>query len=78
VVLHVRHLRRILRENFAHYHRWRCHQALAMDSPEPRPTQVPEEGLPSSRSLKPAVSSYSLVQNTAEEPRQFNPSAANT
>ncbi len=44
LVLHERHLRRILRQYFAHYHRWRCHQALGMDCPEPRRTQVAEEG----------------------------------
>lgn len=44
VVLHDRHLHRILSEYFDHYHRWRCHQALDMDCPEPRPTQGPEQG----------------------------------
>ena len=29
---------------FDHYHRWRCHQSLAMDCPEPRPVQPPEQG----------------------------------
>jgi putative transposase len=38
VVLNERHLRRILAAYFDHYHRWRCHQGLAMDCPEPRPT----------------------------------------
>ena len=27
-----------------HYHRWRCHQSLTMDCPEPRPVQPPEQG----------------------------------
>ncbi len=44
VVLHQRHLHRILTAYFDHYHRWRCHQALAMDCPEPRLIQVPEQG----------------------------------
>jgi hypothetical protein len=29
---------------FEHYHRWRCHQGLAMDCPEPRPIQGREQG----------------------------------
>jgi hypothetical protein len=44
VVLNDRHLRRILAAYFDHYHRWRCHQGLAMDCPEPRPIQSPEQG----------------------------------
>jgi putative transposase len=44
VVLHQRHLHRLLTAYFAHYHRWRCHQALAMDCPEPRPIQGREQG----------------------------------
>jgi len=44
VVLHERHLRRILAAYFDHYHRWRCHQGLDMDCPEPRPIQPPEQG----------------------------------
>jgi transposase InsO family protein len=44
VVLHERHLRRILTAYFDHYHRWRCHQGLDMDCPEPRPIQSPELG----------------------------------
>ena len=44
VVLSERHLRRILKDYFSHYHRWRCHQSLAMDCPEPRPVQPPEVG----------------------------------
>ena len=44
VVLHQRHLRRILTAYFDHYHRWRCHQALDMDCPEPRPIQSREQG----------------------------------
>jgi hypothetical protein len=44
VVLHERHLCRILTAYFDHYHRWRCHQALAMDCPQPRPIQGREQG----------------------------------
>jgi transposase InsO family protein len=45
VVLHQRHLRRLLTAYFAHYHRWRCHQGLDMDCPEPRPIQSREQGV---------------------------------
>jgi transposase InsO family protein len=44
VVLSERHLRRILKDYFSHYHRWRCHQSLEMDCPEPRPVQPPDLG----------------------------------
>ena len=44
VVLSERHLRRILKDYFVHYHRWRCHQSLEMDCPEPRAVQPPEVG----------------------------------
>ena len=44
VVLHRRQLHRILTAYFEHYHRWRCHQALAMDCPEPRPIQARDQG----------------------------------
>ena len=44
VVLHQRHLHRLLTTYFEHYHRWRCHQALDMDCPEPRPIQSPDQG----------------------------------
>ena len=44
VVLSERHLRRILRDYFSHYHRWRCHQSLEMDCSEPRAVQPPEVG----------------------------------
>ncbi len=44
VVLGKRHLRRVLADYFAHYHRWRCHQSLDFDCPEPRPMQPPEQG----------------------------------
>jgi transposase InsO family protein len=44
VVLDERHLRRLLGDYLGHYHRWRCHRSLAMDCPEPRPNQGPEDG----------------------------------
>ena len=44
VVLHPRHLRHVLTAYFEHYHRWRCHQGLDMDCPEPRPVQPPAHG----------------------------------
>src|SRR5437867_11659267 len=44
VILHERQLRRVLTAYFAHYHCWRCHQALAMDCPEPRAIQGREQG----------------------------------
>ena len=44
VVLHRRQLHRLLTAYFEHYHRWRCHQALDMDCPEPRPIQSPAQG----------------------------------
>jgi putative transposase len=36
IVLSERHLKRILADYFAYYHRWRTHQALEMDAPEGR------------------------------------------
>jgi hypothetical protein len=44
VVLHARHLRRMLTTYFAHYHQWRCHQGSAMDCPAPRRVQPPQQG----------------------------------
>jgi putative transposase len=44
IVLHERHLRRLLTEYFSYYHHWRTHQALEMDCPVPRPVQRPELG----------------------------------
>lgn len=44
VVLSDQHLGRILKDYFAHYHSWRCHQSLEMDCPEPRAVQPPEVG----------------------------------
>jgi putative transposase len=44
IVLHERHLRRLLAEYFQYYHYWRTHRALDMDCPVPRPVQRPEVG----------------------------------
>src|SRR5882724_3225562 len=44
IVLHERHLRRLLTGYFQYYHHWRTHQALEMDCPVPRPVQRPEVG----------------------------------
>jgi putative transposase len=44
VVLHERHLRRLLTEYFRYYHRWRTHRALDMDCPLPQPAQRPADG----------------------------------
>jgi transposase InsO family protein len=44
IVLHERHLRRVLRSYIDFYHRWRVHQSLEMDAPEHRPVQPPELG----------------------------------
>ncbi len=44
VVLGERHLRRLLADYLEHYHRWRCHRALEMDCPTPRPVHGPELG----------------------------------
>jgi putative transposase len=45
IVLHERHLRRLLTGYFQYYHHWRTHRALDMDCPVPRPVQRPEVGL---------------------------------
>jgi len=44
VVLHERHLTRILTSYFAYYQRWRTHLSLTMDCPEPRSVHPPERG----------------------------------
>jgi putative transposase len=44
IILHERHLRRLLTEYFQYYHYWRTHRALDMDCPQPRPVQWPELG----------------------------------
>jgi transposase InsO family protein len=45
IVLHERHLRRLLTSYFQYYHHWRTHRALDMDCPLQRPVQLPEAGL---------------------------------
>jgi putative transposase len=45
IVLHERHLRRLLTSDFQCYHPWRTHRALGMDCPVPRAVQRPELGL---------------------------------
>ena len=44
IVLHERHLRRLLAGYFQYYHHWRTHRALDMDCPVPRLVQRPEVG----------------------------------
>ena len=44
IVLHERHLRRLLTEYFQYYHHWRTHRALDMDCPVSRLVQRPELG----------------------------------
>jgi putative transposase len=44
IILHERHLRRLLTEYFHYYHHWRTHRALDMDAPVPRPVQLRELG----------------------------------
>jgi putative transposase len=45
IILHERHLQRLLTEYFHYYHHWRTHRALAMDCPRPRLVQRPDDGL---------------------------------
>jgi transposase InsO family protein len=45
IVLGERHLKRILADYFAYYHRWRTHQSLGMDSPEGRAIHPVDRGL---------------------------------
>jgi hypothetical protein len=44
VVLHERHLRRLLRDYLAYHHRWRTHLSLEMDCPEPREVHAKDRG----------------------------------
>jgi putative transposase len=44
IVLNERHLKRVLTENIAYYHRYRTHVSLEMDCPYPRAVQPPEIG----------------------------------
>jgi hypothetical protein len=45
IVLHERHLWRLMTEYFHYSHHWRTHRALAMDYPRPRPVQRSELGV---------------------------------
>jgi putative transposase len=44
IVLHERHLRRLLTRYLRYYRHWRTHRSLDMDCPLPRPIQRPEVG----------------------------------
>ena len=44
IVFNARHARRILTSYLLHYHRWRTHLSLAMDSPDSRPVQPLDQG----------------------------------
>jgi putative transposase len=44
IVLHERHLQRLLTSYFLYYHAWRTHLSLAMDCPQARPVTPPEVG----------------------------------
>lgn len=44
IILGERHLRRVLKEYVAYYHRSRTHLGLGKDTPEPRPIQSRDEG----------------------------------
>ena len=44
MVLGERHLRRVLRAYFAHYHKSRTHLSLGKEAPEPRAVQPPSMG----------------------------------
>jgi transposase InsO family protein len=44
IVLHERHLRRVLRTYVDYYHHWRTHLSLEMDVPESRAVHPPELG----------------------------------
>ena len=45
IVFNERHLRRLLADYLDYYHRWRTHQSLEMDCPQPREVQSAEQGL---------------------------------
>ncbi len=44
IILHERHLQRLLTDYVRYYHYWRTHRSLAMDCPLPRPIQRPANG----------------------------------
>lgn len=49
IVLHKRHLRRVLQSYIDYYHNWRTHRSLEMDAPASRAVQPPELGPVSKR-----------------------------
>jgi putative transposase len=44
LVLHARHLHRVLSDYFHYFHRHRPHRGLGQDCPEPRPVEPPDQG----------------------------------
>ena len=44
IVLNASHARRMLTSYLLHYHRWRTHLSLAMDSPDSRPVHPTKQG----------------------------------
>ena len=44
IILHKRHLKRVLSNYFSYYHVWRTHLSLNMDCPQTRPVALPEVG----------------------------------
>ena len=44
IVLNERHLKRLLADYFDYYHRWRTHQSLEMDCPDPREIHSAAQG----------------------------------
>jgi transposase InsO family protein len=44
IILHTRHLKRVLSNYFSYYHVWRTHLSLNMDCPQTRPVARPEVG----------------------------------
>jgi putative transposase len=44
IVLSEDHCRRVLARYVRYYHRWRTHLLLAMDAPDKRPVQLPDQG----------------------------------
>jgi hypothetical protein len=45
IVLSEAHLRHLLSSYVQDYHRWRTHLSRAMDCPDARPVQSPEQGV---------------------------------
>jgi transposase InsO family protein len=44
IIFNEKHLRRVLKEYFCHYHECRTHLGLEKDCPQPRPVEPPELG----------------------------------